>query len=186
MNDDPIEIQEWLRRLKWALTAIPEPERDDILEETRAHLNEAIGSGKAPAEALAGFGLAEDYAHGFVQEMELAGALGSRRTGEMLSVVGRRVSHNGIAAVAGFLLLMLGAGAFVAALMLVLKLSDPAHTGLWRGPHAFFIGRIDDPSTANDLLGYWLYPAAVATVAISWLVSRFVLLWALRSITRAR
>src|SRR5215475_3417190 len=62
MSTDPSDVQEWLRRLKWSLASMPSPERDDILAEARAHIDEALASGKTPAQALSGFGPPEEYA----------------------------------------------------------------------------------------------------------------------------
>jgi hypothetical protein len=186
MSDDPVEIQEWLRRLKWSLAAIAPFERDDIVEETRAHLRETMAKGATPSAALAGFGRPEDYARRFVDDMEVSGALGSQSTGAMLSVVGRRIHRSVVAAFTGGTILILSMFAFAALVMLAYKLSDPVHAGLWRNAHQFFIGKIDNPASATDLLGNWLYPLAAATLALAWLIGRFILLWAVRSLARDR
>jgi uncharacterized membrane protein len=77
MSSEAIEVQEWLRRLKWSLASMPSPEREDIVEETRAHLHEAIAGGQSAAAVLGGFGAPEDYARQFVDEMDVSHALGS-------------------------------------------------------------------------------------------------------------
>lgn len=183
---DPREIQDWLRRLSWSLSSMPAAERDEIVKDTTFHLRDALESGRNPAQALEGFGAPEDYARRFLDGMEVSSALGSRRTGAMLSAVGGRVHRSAVAMIAVIITLALALAAFTALTMLVFKLSDPVHAGLWRNAHEFFIGKIDDPATATDLLGNWIYPLSVLTVAFAWLIGRFVLIWSLRAIARAR
>lgn len=186
MSGEPAEIQTWLRQLKWSLASVPSPERDDILAETRAHLEEAIASGRTPAEALQGFGAPEEYARRFVDEMDVAGALGSQKAGAMLSVIGRRIHRSVVAAAAAVALVVLVLLAFTALTMFVFKLSDPVHAGLWRNAHEFFIGKIDNPASATDLLGNWLYPLMVAVLFAAWLLGRLILLGAMRALARPR
>jgi len=186
MSEEPAVVLDWLRRLKWSLASIPSPEREDIYEEARSHLREMLAKGVTPAQAISGFGSPENYAHHFVEEMEISGALASQHTGAMASIVARRIHRSLMAAVAGVVLLVLGALVFASLAMLFFKLGDPIHTGLWRNAHEFFIGKIDSPMTATDLLGDWIYPLTVAVVALSWIAGRFVLLWAIRRLARNR
>lgn len=168
MTSDPAEIEEWLRRLKWSLASMSSTERDDIVEETRGHLREVLAAGRTPSAALAGFGRAEDYARRFIDEMQIVGALGSQDTGALLYVVARQVNRSLVAALAVIGIVALSLLALIAVLMLVLKLSDPVHAGLWRGAHQFFIGKIDNPANATELLGSWLYPLCAGVLALSW------------------
>jgi uncharacterized membrane protein len=186
MSSDPAEIEEWLRRLKWSLASMSSPERDNIVEETRSHLREVLAAGCSPSAALAGFGRAEDYARRFIDEMQIVGALGSQDTGALLHVVARRINRSLVAALAAIGIAALGVLTLIAILMLILKLSDPVHAGLWRGAHQFFIGKIDNPADATELLGFWLYPLCVGILALSWFIGRLLLLWAVRRIARSR
>ena len=184
--NDANEIQDWLRRLSWSLAAIPSPEREDIVAEARAHIEEAIAQGQTPAAVLSGFGEPDEYARAFIDQMEVARAMGSQATSTMLATVTRRVHRSAVAALAAVVLFLLAVVVFTAVSVALFKLGDPAHTGLWHGPHAFFIGRIDDPSKAKELLGNWLLPLAALACALSWLIGRFVLLWTLRQLARSR
>lgn len=183
---DDRAVADWLRRLKWALTRMPSPEREDIVEETRGHLEERIAAGASPAEALAAFGPAETYAHRFLDEMDVAAALGSRRTGDVLGVVLRRLNRSLVAVLAFLIVLFVGGVALGLVVAGVWKLFDPAHVGVWIEGSSFWIGDIDDPSAGRELVGLWLYPITVAGVAAAWFVCRAVLLWAVRTLAPSR
>jgi hypothetical protein len=172
----------WLRRLKWALAEIPSPEREDILAEARSHIEDRVAAGRPPAEVVAEFGPADAYARDFIDEMETTGALGAQRSGDLLGVVVRRVHRSLAAALALFAVLLLGLVAFSMMIMVWLKVTDPAHAGLWIGPHEQFIGVIDDPSKARDVLGLWLYPLAALVLLLGWTIGRAILIWAVRTL----
>lgn len=183
---DAAAVDHWLRRLTWALGAMPASEREDIVEEARGHLEERIRGGQAAAEALAGFGEPDVYARPFLDEMELSAALGSQRSGDLLGAVARRVHRSLLAAGAGLILVVLALVAFAIASLVIMKLHDPVRAGLWIGPGQRFIGVIDDPSQAREMLGLWLYPLAGASLALIWLIGRLVLLRAVRGLSRSR
>lgn len=185
-DKDYAELKSYLRTLGWALASLPERDRDDIVEETRLHVLARIEQGHGLAQALEALGPPQTYARGFVEEMETASALGSRRWPALLSVVARRVHKSAAAALALAIVVLLAAVALPLAHLAVLKLLDPAHVGLWSGPgDQFFIGVIDDPSSSRELLGLWIFPLAVAALVFAWWVGRAVLAWALRTALRA-
>lgn len=176
------ELHDWLRRLRWALGALPERDRDDIVAETRAHLEERVAGGESPERALAAFGAPEVYARQFVDEMELAGALGSQHSGAALSAVARRVHRSLVAASALVLVTILSMLALLLTSTAVLKVSNPTHVGLWRHSRGMFLGIIDDPANGQELLGAWLFPLAGLGLALAWWIGRVVLLGALRTL----
>jgi hypothetical protein len=180
----PAEMEAWLRRLGWSLASMPSTERDDIVEEARSHLREVLAAGRTPAEALAGFGRPEDYARRFIEERDIAGALASQGTGALLHVLARQVNRSVVAAIAAIGLIALSVIGLVAVVMLIVKLTDPVHAGLWRGSHQFFIGKIDDPANARELLGAWLFPLCACVLMLAWLIGRWILLWAVRGLAR--
>lgn len=187
MSPDAAQIKEWLRQLESSLASMSPPERHNILEEARSHLHEKLAAGRTPAAALAGFGSPDDYAQRFVDEMQIEGALRSKNTGALLHVVTREINRDLVATLAGIGIAVLGVLSFVAVTMLILKLSDPVHAGVWIGAHGFFdIGKIGNPAHATELLGNWLYPLCVGVLALSWLSGRKLLLWAVRRIARSR
>ncbi|MGZ8370308.1 MAG: HAAS signaling domain-containing protein [Caulobacteraceae bacterium] len=179
---DDRKIEEWFRRLRWALERMPAPERDDIVEETRAHVKERIDGGASAAEVLASFGPAETYARQFLDEMELTSALSSTRSGDLLSVIARRVHRSLVALVAFLAVLFMGGFALGSVVTAIYKIADPEHSGLWVGSGDFFIGQIDNPAGHHELLGNWIYPFTVLAVAIAWVLGRLVLIWAARTI----
>jgi len=178
------DAEDWLRRFKWALATMPASERDDIVAETRAHVAERLAQGQAALEVLAGFGEPDAYARHFIDEMELARVMGSQGSGAMLNAVLRRAHRSSVAAGALLLVLAMAAVAFPIVMTAINKLFDPVHAGLWRGPNEFFIGIIDQPENAQELLGVWIYPLAGLCLALIWLAIRFVLVWAVKSLAR--
>ena len=179
-------VEDWLRRLKWALAGMPSPEREDIVEETRVHLQERIEAGQGPAEALAPFGDPEAYARGFIDEMELSGLLARPRFAGLLAATARRAHKSLVAALAFFAVIILGGLAVGVLITAGWKVFDPVHAGLWVSATAFHFGTIDDPSSARELLGNWIYPVALVIAALCWMLGRLVMIWAVRTIRRRR
>lgn len=183
---DDRAVAEWLRRLTWALSRMPSPEREDIVLEARGHLEDRIAAGATAAEVLAAFGSAESYAHRFLDEMDVAAALGSRRLGDVFGVVANRLNRSLVALLAFLVVLFVGGIALGLAVAGIWKLFDPAHVGIWIEGRSFWIGNIDDPAAGRELVGLWLYPITLAGVAFAWLVCRAVLLWAVRTLAPTR
>jgi hypothetical protein len=180
MSDDS-RIEDWLRRMKWALARMPSPEREDILAETRAHLRERLDGGQDAEAALAALGPADAYARRFIDEMELSGALGSQKFSDLLRVILRRLHRSLIALVAFFALLILGAIGIGAPLTALARMVDPAHFGLWVGPDNFAFGYNDSPSV-HEVLGAKIYPVSLIMAGTAWVLGRMVLVWAARMI----
>src|SRR3569833_1336914 len=180
------ELKTYLRRLGWALSSLPERDRDDIVEETRTHVLARVEQGQDLSEALAAFGPAETYAARFVDEMEVTRALGSGRAMQGFGVVLRRAHKSLTAAAAFFAVLVVGgwgAGGLVAAAM---KPGDPDRVGLWASPHNFFLGSVGQPPPPgmHELLGNWRYPAAAINAVIGWFLCRFIVTWTLKALKR--
>jgi uncharacterized membrane protein len=174
----------WLRRLEWALHAMPAKDRDEITREACSHIEDRLAQGNAIADVLAALGTPEEHAHGFFEEFELSEALGSRTTTGMLRIAARRIHRSAAAAVAFTLvccLFVLGVGIVLTALM---HFIDPLHWGVWYSTHMFLIGYVDNPGEARELLGAWIYPGAVLLAYGCWNIGQIILLWALRTMTR--
>ncbi len=182
--NETTDIQSWLRRLKWALYTMPSPEREDIVAETRTHIEDRIAKGQSAEEAIGAFGSPDIYARRFLDEIEVSSALGSQRTGALFSIVLHRAHRSIFAAISFVALGSLILASLIAVTLVFLKLTDPVHTGLWRGKGIFFIGVIRDPGSAHDMLGNWLIPTATLVLVLSWLLARFVLLWSVRNLAR--
>lgn len=168
-------LEQWMRRFGWALGRLQPAEREDILRETRSHIDERVAAGSSVETVLAEFGPAERYARQFIDEMEAAEALGSRRTSDLARVVSLK-AHQNLFAVASLLLLsMLALTGAVTLFLVLLKILDPVHTGVWIGEGVVLIGVIDDPQTARDILGLWLFPLAAICLCSVWLLGRLLL-----------
>lgn len=172
----------WLRRFKWALKRMPSPEREDIVEETRAHLNERMAGGLTAVQALANFGAPEVYARKFLDEMYLSAAAGSGDWRDSLRAVARLITRSGVAALAFFIVLCVGSIGLGAVITFVWKIFDPAHVGLWIGNQTFALGVVDDAEGAQERIGNWVFPLMIGMAALSWFICRWVLLWAVRTI----
>lgn len=185
MTDADRRLDEWLRGLKWSLSAVPSPEREDIIEETRGHIAERIDAGASIDEVLDAFGAPDAYARGFVDEMEVNRALGAEKAGPLLGVILRRLHRSALAVGALTALLVLGVLAFTALSIVWFEVTDPVHTGLWTNDHGTaFIGIIDDPATATDRLGAGVIPAAIFLLMLSLVLARLVLVGAVRRFSR--
>lgn len=179
------DLKIYLRRLRWALAALPERDRDEVVEETRLHVLERVESGRPLEQVLAALGPAPAYAQSFLDEMEISGVLASQRSGAMLRVVARRAQRSLVAAAALAVVLLLAASAALTLSVAVFEIGDPVHTGLWVSQDQTFIGVIDDPSSARELLGGWIFVLAAVNALLAWWLGRLVLLRAIRAIARA-
>jgi len=185
MSGHDRELESWLRRMKWALTSLPESERDDIVAEKSAHITERVAQGTPLSTALAEFEAPEIYARHFVDDRDILAAIGSQRSGAMLSAIVRRVHRNVVAAFTFLVTVALCAIAFVAILTAMVKIVDPVHAGLWHGTNQLFLGVNYDASSAHELLGNWIFLLAVLSVAFAVIVGRSVLVWAVKSLLRS-
>lgn len=178
-------LDEWLRGLKWSLTAIPSPEREDIVEETRGHIAERIDAGASLEDVLEAFGPPELYARRFVDEMEVSSALGSRQAAPLLAVVMQRAHRSLVAVLAVFGLIILAALALSAVGVISMELSDPVRTGFWwNGRGTAFLGQIDDPTSARELLGPGVYGVAIGLLTLVWIVGRWILIATVKTFAR--
>jgi uncharacterized membrane protein len=182
-NSNP-EVEAWLRKLGWALSRMPSPEREGIVDETRAHMYERLARGLTPVQAVDGFGSPDAYARKFMDEMDLSGALGSQRGGDLLGAIARRVHRSLIALVAFVAVLCLFCLAAGGAVAMVMEVIDPVHTGLWVGEAGFFIGTNDDLSRARDIAGDKIYVVGAVLIAASYVFGRLILLGAVRALAR--
>lgn len=172
---DQAELERWLSRLGWALGHLPVRERDDIVRETRSHIEDRMASGGSVQQVLSEFGPAERHARRFVDEIEAYEALGSQRAGDLARFVANRAHRSVGAAIALLALILLAILAGVIVLVVALKIFDPVHAGLWVGPGTAFIGVIDDPASARELLGLWLFPSAAVVLTLIFIAGRLLL-----------
>ncbi|WP_116090325.1 HAAS signaling domain-containing protein [Sphingomonas crusticola] len=166
------EIDAYVRRLLWALQALPHDDRLNIASEIHGHLSERAGRGPSELErAMAGMGSPDALARSYVEEFELAGAINRASPVTLLLSVLNRAGRSGLAFFGSFaaVLLYLVSGAF--ALMAVMKLVEPDKVGAWQLGHGGFAFAILDrpPPTQTELLGYWIVPLSVMLATLCFL-----------------
>ena len=128
--DNP-KLAEYARKLRWALSALPEADRDGIVAEMRSHVLDRVDAGATVDEALAALGTPDEYAREFRESYTVASALSSRRTPQLLSALLHNVLRSAAVAVSAFVIFIAWAVAAMAVYLAALKITDPAHVGLW-------------------------------------------------------
>jgi len=177
--EDP-RLLDYGRKLRWALSALPDADRDGIVEEMRSHVLDRVDAGASVEQSLEALGDPNEYARRFCDAYSVASALSSRRTPQLIGALVGGVAPSLAAACATLVILISWAAAALVAYVAILKIGDPAHVGLWRSEHFFFIGIIDDPTTGRELLGPWITPLALIAVVGAWIITRTIATWALR------
>ncbi len=182
-NNHAVSI--YLRRCRWALSALPAHDIDEIIEETRSHILDRIDAGASVTDVLSKMERAEDYASQFIKEHTAASAISSRRADALVSALVTNATGNVLATATLVGLFVVWAFALLFVAVAVMKLFNPATVGLWSGSDVFFLGVIDDPATANELLGVWIFPISFGLFAAAWLVTRRAAMWALHRLIGA-
>jgi len=197
-------IKQWLNKLARALESLPGDDSREILAEAKEHINERVGKGISPMEVLTGFGSAEAYAQGFVDEYLLIRARSSRKTVPMLRTV---IRFAGRSVVAGFGLICVTISGFFALWCLVciaVKIFRPDLVGLWLdlplsaqhryvhsqrdfiplsfGHDHIVFGFQNPPPQFPEHLGMWIYPCLVGIAFLSHFALRASLLAAVKRI----
>jgi hypothetical protein len=144
------------------LSGLTVQEREDIVDEIRAHVEERVaGSGFSVEETLRRLGPVEDLARDYTN-----GAL-VKRTNRSLSPLpvlraARAWAMTGFHGVLAFVVALLGyslgLGFMVCAM---LKPLFPEQVGLWMSPHEFRFGFEPEHAPARELLGPWFVQVTV-------------------------
>jgi len=177
--EDP-QLSDYARKLRWALSALPEADRDDIVAEMRSHVLDRLDTGVSIEETLGALGHPDAYAEAFRDSYTVSAALSSGRTRDLIGALlqggARSLATTGARVIIG----IAWAIAALVAYLAVLKVRDPTHIGLWSGDHFLFFGIIDDPSTGREMLGPWIMPLALVCAAAAWIITRSLAIWVLR------
>ncbi len=179
---DHDDIETWLGYLTQVLHPLPSDERDDIVGEARAHLEERVAAGLTATSALAGFGKAEVYARPFLEDHALNHALSGRRPVDMVKVL---VSVAGQSASATFGLVcfvVFATTTLMALVALMLKTVRPDMVGLWMGPDVFVFGIATDRPPAPEMLGNGIYIVLALLVVVDAWLARFSLIATLKGL----
>ena len=173
----PPEAEEFLRRLRLALSGLGREQRDDVLAEIRSHFEERARAGENPA--LEQFGSPDEYAAQFIAESTLHSALAKGTPfalGHAL-LVAARGSLFALLVLLPLAALQLFAGCLV--VLASIKPLWPDNVGLFFEPGGRFraVGFVDPPGALHEVLGWWAIPV--------FLVSGALIFWASHRAMRA-
>ena len=178
----PDDAEKFLRRVRQGLANLDQTERDDIVNELRAHLLDRQAQGKS--NLLEGFESAEALAATFVSDYTLRGALATGTSwalGRALLVAAR---DSLLALFVLFPLALAQIVAFFFLLTAALKPFMPTEMGLWVGQGSFLVGPNHNPGV-HEILGWWGIPIlSIAGVLLFWISNRAMralVRWQLRS-----
>jgi hypothetical protein len=186
----PSEVSQWLSLLQHALKALPQSERDDIVREARAHLEDRIAAGLSSDQALHGFGDAHTYARSFLDEHSLNTALTSKRIVPMLKTLTAFAGRSTLAFFGLMGTLIAGSIGLSSAISLVAKIFKPELVGLWYREEdhntMLRLGTWNPPEGATDIAGAWIYPLLIVLIAVGFLMARYCVIGTLRAIKGKR
>lgn len=186
----PSEISQWLSVLQNALKALPPSDRDDIVREARAHLQDRIAAGLSSSQALHGFGDARTYARGFLDAHSLNTALTSKRILPMLKTLTAFAGRSTLAFFGLMGTLIAGSIGLSSAISLVVKIFRPELVGLWYREEdhntMLRLGTWSPPEGATDIAGAWIYPLLIVLIAVGFLMARYCVIGTLRAIKGKR
>lgn len=167
----------WIRRLGWSLGALPPVDRSEILAEYDTHIDHRLAEGMTLEAALASLGAPEAIGRQFEDDHILARAVSSGGFAPTMRVAARWLNRSAAAVAALFGIGLLGTFAGGVLITAFMKFADPANWGLWSAPGLLLFGRADDPA-ATEILGAWIYPAALLITLTCWSLARAILVWA--------
>jgi uncharacterized membrane protein len=167
-------MNDYLVRLRAALTGMTLAEREDIVEEIRMHIRERCDDPQTSLEEiLAGLGPADELAQQYRTGLLVQKARHSISPVVILRAT-LRWATTGVEGFLVFIIALWGYGMGVAFLLLaLLKPFLPKYTGLWVGPGEFsFAVRMGATMRSpappiHELLGWWLIPVCLVLGALS-------------------
>src|SRR5271157_784059 len=168
------QMNDYLARLRAALTGMTLAEREDIVEEIRMHIRERCGDPQTGMEEiLAGLGPADELAQQYRTGMLVQKARHSISPLVILRAT-LRWATTGVEGFVVFIIALWGYGMGVAFLLLaLLKPFLPQYTGLWVGPGEFSFtvrmgGTMTNPaSPVHEVLGWWFIPVCLVLGSLS-------------------
>jgi len=183
-------LEDYIRRLDWALRDLPSEDRRNIKAEINSHLAERAAQGSFALDAaVLALGPPDRFARAFVENYELSGAVNRASPTNLLLVMLLHASRSVAAFLIGFAALIFYLFSLAFALMAVLKIITPAHVGAWINDGAVEFGAHygGPPPGGAELLGYWVIPLAVLLALACYILGTLLLRGgARRMLRRAR
>ena len=168
------QMNDYLARLRAALTGVTLAEREDIVEEIRMHIRERCGDPQTSVDTiLAGLGPADELAQQYRTGLLVQKASHSISPLVVLRAT-LRWATTGVEGFVVFVVALTGYMTGVAFLLLaLLKPLLPKYTGLWVGPGEFsFSVRMgatmtNPASLVHEVLGWWFIPVCLILGSLS-------------------
>lgn len=170
------EVEDFLRRFRRGLAALPDDIREDLVDEVRSHIKERFEQGQFD---LAGdFGLPEEYASCFVNEQILGTAVTRGRPWELVIAL---LAVIPAIATAVFVILPLAVVELAALALVLVGVAKPLasdHIGLFRMADGSFggLGWIGNTTSMHEVLGLAAMPLFLfAGLLLFWIGNRLLL-----------
>jgi len=179
------EVEDFLRRFRRGLAALPADVREDLAGEVQSHLTERLAQGKLDLDGA--FGSPEEYAAGFVNAEALRTALTRGSPLRLAAVLLGRVRE---AALVVFVVLPLAAIELMALALVAIGILKPfggSHIGLFLDSGGGFggLGWVGDPGAMREVLGYAAMPLFIfAGLLLFWAGNRLLVRVARRELAR--
>ena len=162
MNDSSrTKLEDFLRRFRRSLAALPADIREDLVSELRSPCEERLAEGKLDLSSA--FGSPEDYASRFV-EAEALRAAATR--GNPLKLIGALLGAVRTTSFIVFVILPLAVVELIGVSLVAIGLCKPFssdHIGLFLDADRRFgaLGWVSDPGAMREALGYAVMPAFI-------------------------
>jgi uncharacterized membrane protein len=178
-------VETYLTRLANALAAVAPEEKDEIVREIRAHIQDSVSGAPDPRGAVDRvirlLGEPEELAERYTTESLLTRA-GHSFSPWLLLRTSWRWAKLGITGMIAFLVGLFGyTTALALTVAIFLKPFMPSKIGMWVGSEGLNIGVPTHPERMHELLGRWFVPvialaafafAVGTTRALRWLILR--------------
>jgi uncharacterized membrane protein len=152
------EVEDFLRRFRRGLAALPADIRDDFVAEVRAHIEERTAQGAFDLKSS--FGSPEEYASRIIGEGTLNTAVDRGNPLFILTVLLGTARTTALTAFVVLPLAVLEIMACALTLIGLLKPVSSSHVGLFLFPNGSFaaLGWVSDPRPMHEVLGYAAMP----------------------------
>jgi uncharacterized membrane protein len=170
------EVEDFLRRFRRGLAALPADIREDLVSEAHSHIQDRLTQGKL--DLASAFGSPEAYASRFLTEDAFQSAVTRDRPWQLVSVL---LSKARSSALVVFAVLPLAVIEIMAVALLVVGVFKPFsrdHIGLFLHADGTFgvLGWISNPGSMREVLGYSAMPIFIfGGLLLFWVSNRLLL-----------